>query len=417
MKDKEKFIQFIQQNEDTAPERIILSRDRYPDIDIERAAWTIYARKRAKDKLPSWYSCPGIVYPNRLCIEQCSSEPTARLKAEIASEILSGMDSFQVADLTGGLGVDCAFLSRVAGRVLYNDMNPDLYECAKENFPTLGIDNIELRNREVVPGAVRDILGDFRPDMIFLDPARRSVEGRKVFLLEECSPDIVSLQDELLSICPHVLVKISPMADITMVASRLSHIREVFVVGSYGECKELLVHMDRTYEGKGYSVTVCENGRRVSFPSSQDAAPTFVSKEGSLEGRILFVPGKGLSKAGLFSLYSERFSMEKFGLSTHLYLATPATPLSEISPLGRLFLIEKALPLSKSSLKTLSREYPRAEVSSRNVPLTSEELRRRLRCESGDEAFIFALHFDAGKENILLATRKVGQEGCQCVSQ
>ena len=202
---------------------------------------------RMRRKVPEWSEVPGIEYPTRLSTEQCSSSATAACKAALVRRIRPSCGL--LADLTGGLGVDCAAFSRVCSRVLYNEMDPELFAAAQRNFARLGLSNVSFSNVEVTPESLPGLLPD-GADIIFLDPARRAEGGRKVFLLEDCSPDILALRDGLLAAAPDVLAKLSPMADISMVCRRLGpSVREVHVVGTDGECKELLVWMHRGWTG------------------------------------------------------------------------------------------------------------------------------------------------------------------------
>jgi hypothetical protein len=214
------FGDFISLHDGDDPLRLLLSRERYPDMDMELVASTLQVRRRLRTKVPEWYAHPSLKYPSRLSGEQCSSTETARYKAALLYEavaqglatasaslrplpsqamgpsLLQGRGwpwaanpcatAFRVADLTGGLGVDSWAFSEVASEVLYNEMQAPLMEAVRDNFRELGVENVIFRSREVTPGSVAEVLGDFSPDVIYLDPARRASGGRKVFLLEDC---------------------------------------------------------------------------------------------------------------------------------------------------------------------------------------------------------------------------------------
>lgn len=314
-----------------------------------------------------------------------------------------------MADLTGGLGVDAWAFAGVFGEVLYNEADERLCEAATHNFAALGLHNVTVRNRYVEPGKVKEVLNGFAPDVIYLDPARRAEDGRKVFLLEDCRPDIVALQEDLLEAAPRVLVKLSPMADITMVLQRLKHVREMHVVASGGECKELLIVLERAFAG-GVGFTAWEDGATLSWTPEEEAlAPLRLPESAGLrpagaERRWLFEPGKALTKAGAFRLPCARFGLTKLGVHTHLYLAD-ALP-EELSQLGKCFEIQEVLPLDKRTMKEAGKRWPRAEVTARNIPLTSEELRRRIGCASGGSVHLFGVRADLpeGPQNLLLVT-------------
>ena len=250
------FAEFILAHEADDLARLALSRDRYAAEveDFDMALTTLEVRRKLRLKVPEWYAVPSLRYPFRLSGEQCSSAETASYKAAVAS-VAGG----RIADLTGGLGVDSWAFSKVAAAVLYNEMKPELAAAAEHNFRELGVENVTVRNCRLEPGNVGEVLDGFEPDIIFLDPARRSEDGRKVFRLEDCQPDVLQLLPELFSAAPLILLKLSPMADITLVCRQLGSVREVHVVASDGECKELLLLLERGYEGN-FTTVIYENG-------------------------------------------------------------------------------------------------------------------------------------------------------------
>ena len=347
-------------------------------------------RQRLQAKVPEWTPVlPDLTLPARLNVEQCSSSAAARYKASVAQQIVG--PGARIADLTGGLGVDAWAFSSVAAELLYNEMDPALCEAVQHNFELLGLSRTFYRCSEVRPGHVREILGDFQPSMLYLDPARRSATGRKVFLLEDCSPDLVALQDELLSICPHVFVKISPMADITLLQRRLPSVSEIHIVSVDGECKELLLHLDASgtdsfklivtelRDGQTHSLRFTDEDRQTSCPSL-----TGVSLS---EGFWLFEPGAALMKSGCHAAACHRAGLRKLAPSTHLYLAD--APVPSLASFGRFKQVLEVLPLDKRTMAEAGRRYPQAEVSARNIPMTSDELRRRLGVRSGGDIHIY----------------------------
>ena len=399
------FADFILQHEADDPVRLLLSREKYPGIDLDLAVTTLEVRKKLKSKVPEWYAVPSLIYPSRLSGEQCSSSETARYKASIVARVRrEGAPSLRrVTDLTGGMGVDTWAFAQVADEVLYNEMLEGLARATELNFKELGIGNVRFGNCRVEPGKVSGVLDGFEPDVIFLDPARRAEDGRKVFLIEECQPDVIGLLPELFAASRHVLLKLSPMADITMACKRLGdHVREVHVVASGGECKELLFVLDRDWEGE-HSTFVVEDGTVMEIPGQ---AGNEVKMGMPKPGDLLFEPGKALTKAGAFSLPCARYGLAKLGHHTHLYVGE-AVP-EELSPFGKMFEIVEVLPLGNRTMKEAGKRWPQAEVTARNVPMTSELLRKKLGCASGGGMHLFGVRVDAdGKPgNYLIVTRK-----------
>ena len=315
------------------------------------------------------------------------------------------------------MGVDAWAFAQVAGEVLYNDMQDGLARATELNFRELGVKNVVFRNGVVEPGKVAEVLDGFRPDVIFLDPARRAEDGRKVFLIEECRPDVIGLLPELFEAGRLVLIKLSPMADISMACKRLGeHVKEVHVVASGWECKELLFLLDREWTGAP-STFVVEGGAVMEIPGQagnngdtqvgNDAASFVISTGAKRSGEIfLFEPGKSLLKAGAFNLPCSRFGLTKLGVHTHLYVGESVP--EELRPFGKVFDILEVLPLNNRTMKEAGKRWPKAEVTARNVPMTSDLLRRKTGCASGGDIHLFGVRVDAasGTGNYLIVTKK-----------
>lgn len=473
--DMDSFEKFIVENGNADTVRLVMACKEWPvpedaelaELDAKSLAVnTIEGRRRLRKKLPEWVACTGLVYPSSLCAEQCSSSDTARYKASIVQRIFNEYvgtvasmvgdpcrttgsatenkmvtepaevtipSRGKVADLTGGLGVDSWAFSEVAEEVLYNEMNPALAAAARHNFKALGVTNIFIKNSEATSDSLKDIFGDFRPDVIFLDPARRDSAGKKVFLLEDCSPDVLKILPELFGISRFVLLKLSPMADITMAVERLDRtyeeylekasgkgwngqwVREVHVVASGGECKELLILLDGEWN-EGYSLTCREDGKTLTF-KPEEITKAKAGYPDSTFARIIFEPGKSLTKAGVSNAICERFGLVKLARFTHLY--TISEPLSDseseqrtapLKDFGKVFYVKEILPLNKSSMKDVGKRYPHSEVSAKNIPMSSDELRTRLKVKSGDDAHIFGVRIETpyNEDNYLIVTEPSG---------
>ena len=409
--------------------RLALSRERHHAQveDFDLALTTLEVRRKLRGKAPSWYAEPSLRYPIRLSGEQCSSEETARYKASVARAAVDESPA-AVADLTGGLGVDSWAFAQLFDRVLYNEMQPALADAAAFNFRELELENVLVRHDELRPGNLTQVLDGFQPDLLFLDPARRSSDGRKVFRLEDCRPDVLQLLPELLEACPLVLLKLSPMADITLACKQLACVKEAHVVAAEGECKELLLLLERGWGGP-YSVTVYENGAVAEVSGEEGDIPRSVATLGRVRGRgpsemggvakrrsgditlfsgmSLFEPGKALLKAGAFD-WPCGFGLTKLGRHTHLY--TAPGPVSALAPFGKWFRILETVPLNNKSIKEMGKRYPGADVTARNIPLTSEDLRAKLAKHASSPAekapdgplHIFGVRIDSLQANYLL---------------
>ncbi len=426
--------QFIVEHYGDDPQRLALQKDKWPGVDVAAAVSTLLSRRKLSGKAPLWATTPGLVLPRELSAEQCSGSVTARHKAKVIADIF---DKPRIADLTGGLGVDSLEFSRVAEKVFYNEMNPSLAEAARHNFEIFGAWNIEVHCFEATVETL-PFCKDFRPDVVFLDPARRDGCGNKVFLLEDCSPDVLKMKEALLALAPVVILKLSPMADISMIIKRLGeeYCSQVQILEAGGECKELLVVLrrEKTQEGcliKAYNLDWSDNpvleyrlgcssgaasgDSRVVAPDGKTSALRFAEEGEIVSGEVLFEPGKALMKAGCFSLIGEKLCGAVFGRDTHYYIVKNYSPdakeadarLDSLTGAGKCFRILEVATMSGKTVKEFGKSHPEAEVSARGVHITSEELRKRLGCRPSGRFHIFALHADSTGKNLLLFTERI----------
>ena len=301
--------------------------------------------------------------------------------------------------------MDSAAFSKVCESVLYNEMSPVRSSAAEKNFKLLGRNNVKVTSHIACEDSpIWNELEAFLPDIIFIDPARRSDTGSKVFLIEECSPDIIGLMGRMKGCCRKILIKLSPMADITMAVSRLENagakVREVHCVEAGGECKELLILCDNDWAGD-YSLIVFRDGKSLDISGLARHTPTYpASDEEIMSMKYIFEPGKALAKSGAFNaICQSRFV--KAGEHTHLYLsALEPDPEDELLGFGKLFRIIEISALDKRSIALFGKKYPDSDVSARNIKMTSDGLRSRLRSRSGGKTHIFGFRADfSRKEN------------------
>ena len=415
----ENLLKFIAEHSADDVSRLILDRKKYPGIDIDLAVNCIESRRKLKGKVREWHENPGLIFPLKLSAEQCSSSATGAYKADLTERIAGNSKEWTIADLTGGLGVDSWFFSQKASKVIYNEMQQILCDAARHNFKTLGASNISIINRTAEQETIDEILDD-EADIVYMDPARRGEGGKKVFLIEECTPDVLTLKEIIFRHARHILIKLSPMADITMVCNRLgSTCREVHIVGTSGECKELLVWMDREWNEE-YAVIAVELHpdaplSAFSFKPSEERSSIGIqgTKTLIMEGDryeqdelFIFEPGKALMKAGAFNLISERFGIAKLGRSTHYYTTCSKDAAHALKPYGKVYEILECRQLNKRSMRDLSKKYPKAEVTARNIEMDTETLKKKMGITSGDDAHIFGLKSDS-EGNLIIAARRL----------
>lgn len=374
-------------------DRLALSPGEAEGVDLPLALQEIEGRQRLGRKVPSWAATEGLRHPPRLALEQCSGEAAALYKAGLARRLLPRGGS--MADLTGGLGVDFAAQARLFDRCTYVEHNEKLCALARHNLPLLGLG----RARIVCAEAERYLAAMEPVDWLYLDPARRDTAGRKTVFIADCRPDVTELAPLLLEKGRYVLLKLSPMLDTADAVRRLPAVAEVHVVADGGECKELLLLLCRDHEGE--PVVTCVDGPRVfAFrPGEEQAAsPAPAAKL----RRYLYEPGAALLKAGALKLTAVRFGLEKLHPNSHLYTSDRLTGDFP----GRTFLVEGVYGFSKKELRRFAADCPQANLTLRNFPGTTAELRRRLRLKEGGDRYCFATTpADGGK--VLIVCRKV----------
>ena len=405
-----------------------LALSKFPDdIDKQFVIRQIQARQLLKKKLPSWSENDELLFPKRLSLEQCSSELTAKYKRTISSrdaETQSGDASMFRAmehvdtssrkilvDLTGGMGVDTAFLSDNFDETIYVEAQEELCELARHNFQVLN------KNIKVVNAKAEDFLSQCgEVDCIYLDPARRDEYGRKMVSLHDCSPDVAELQDLLFEKTNTVIVKLSPMLDIDIIKKELKNIKEIHVVAVKNECKEVLVLCQRTTDnGQQTSSKACSQLITIdlrenwSFTFSEDEEQDAVPSYADEIGKYLYEPGVACMKAAPFKLLSQRFNIKKLHRNSHLYTSDE---LVADFP-GRIFEVINVVPFDKKAKKILSQQttdngqqsLSKVSIAVRNFPLSAEALRKHLGFKDGDDFYIFGTTMKGEKKVLVLGSR------------
>ncbi|MDF9831018.1 SAM-dependent methyltransferase [Parabacteroides sp. PF5-6] len=386
---------FIREHGGDDLSRLLLSASRYPEVDMPFVVDQIAARRQIRDKLPSWYAFEDLIYPSRLAAEQCSSEQTARYKQRLVNA------EDLVCDLTGGLGVDSHSFSQKAKEVLYIERFENYAEAARHNMAVLGARNIQVRQGDTTEmiAALPD------PDVFYIDPARRGESNKRLFALEDCEPDLLTLLPDLLKKAPQVIAKISPMADIDHTLKLLPQTAAVHVLSVRNECKELLFVIEREPQTAAVPVSCMdfnavgeERTFRFMREEEQGAQPVYANTLRT----YLYEPNASVMKAGAFKSIAVQYDMEKLGMHSHLYTSDR---LIDDFP-GRTFEIREVIPFQHKTLKTLSRRYPKANITVRNFPLTVEELRRRTGIREGGDVYLFATLLADGQKVILEGQKK-----------
>ena len=431
---------FIRQHQDDDVRQLAFLGSKYPEVDMPFALDQIRGRKMARVKLPRWASIDGIIYPPHISMEQCSSEATALYKAELAERLLNqqkikicefttkdtvapkfaknegtceNQGKVGFADLTGGFGVDFSYIAeRLGVRAMYVERQEHLCEKAKENFLRLGLANAEVKNGDGI-----EVLHTLEHlSLIFIDPARRDDAGNKVVSLKDCTPDVTILQEEMLSKADYVVIKLSPMLDWHRAISELSHVREVHIISVNNECKELLLvlsarnmgdmeassadgEVKRTVNLRIYCVNDAQSF--VCDESDMESSPVKMAPSTLEEMQYLYEPNASLMKAGCFGVLSGRYDARMLSKNSHLFVSRE--PITAFP--GRSFRIIAVSSFNKKELKRHLSGITKANIATRNFPLSVAELRKRLKLKDGGETYIFATTL-SDESHVLVITNK-----------
>ena len=385
-------LRFIEENIRADVRSLALQAKKYPQVDMAMAVVQIAGRQIAEAKVPSWYRVEGLLYPKHLSMEQCSSEVTALYKASL-------VEGETFADLTGGFGIDCSFLSRRFKKADYVERQAELCELAKHNFPLLGL-NIEVHNEDGV-----EYLKRMDPvDCLFLDPARRDGHGGKTVAISDCEPDVSALEDLLVEKAKTVMVKLSPMLDLSLALKTLKYVREVHIVSVNNECKELLLILQKQSISSEVSIH-CEhivNDLHQHFVFTQEQERISDCPLTSQVDTYLYEPNASILKAGAYRSLTQSYKVRKLHTSSHLYTSSH---FIEDFP-GRRFHVEAVSGFGKKDLKTFLQGMEKANITIRNFPSSVAELRKRLKLKEGGEDYIFATTL-ADESKVLIKCKKV----------
>ena len=432
---------------------LALKAKRVEGLDLPLALDQIAGWQIACKKLPQWASCEGIIYPPHISMEQCSSQFTAQYKSEIAQTLLTPAvtvrarmsdsaesdnqttksepqlsdsgesDNCEVemclrmsdspesdtlvarssmVDLTGGFGVDFSYLARGFSQATYVERQRHLCDLAEHNMAALGLDQARI-----VCGDGVEYLRQMDPvDFIYLDPARRDEHGSRTYAIEDCTPNVLELRDLLLAKSQCTLVKLSPMLDWRKaVADFDGTVREVHIVATGNECKELLLVLgQQVHEEPSAPRVFCVNdNQRIDYDSAAYTQGLRIGGKPLPEAKnYLYEPNASIMKAGCFDLVEERFGVTQVGPSSHLFVS--ATPVADFP--GRGFAIEAIGGMNKKDIKRLLNGTKQANIAVRNFPLTAPQLRKKLKLADGGPVYLFGTTMQ-GCDHVLLRTSKI----------
>lgn len=370
--------------------KLAFRRELLPGYDRRFVMNQLYGKQKAATKLPTWFAEPAVLYPDKLAMEQCSSERTARFKADL-------IGGERLLDMTGGFGVDSFFFSKNFDRVDYVEQRVELTELAAANFSVLGATNITAHPTDAL--AFLKKIGP-QYDWIFIDPARRDSRGGRVFRLADCIPNVLEIRDLLVEKSRGLLLKVSPMVDIRAALADLLRVSRVYVVAVANEVKELLLYADGnvTEPVQYYCVNLLPGGVDEVY---QSVANRTVEVTYGPPESYLYEPNASILKAGLFNEIAADFGLKKLHPNSHLY--TSADRCVDFP--GRQFVLTGECAVQRKALRKLLPEL-KANLTVRNFPMSVAQLRKKLNLRDGGHHYLFATTLPDEQTRLLL-TRKV----------
>ncbi|WP_445719312.1 THUMP-like domain-containing protein [Flavobacterium sp.] len=378
---------FINENLNTDSTKLALKKNPFPEVSYAEIINQIIAKKKAKDKLPTWFLTENIIYPEKISIEQTSSETTAKYKASLVS-------GEKLIDCTGGFGIDDYYFSKVFKYLIHCELNSDLSKIVKHNCEVLKVSNIECHQ-----GDSTKILEQLNQkfDCIYIDPSRRNDAKGKVFMLADCLPNVVELQDFYYQFTNTLLIKTAPILDLHAGLLELKNVAEIHVVAVDNEVKELLwkIEKDFTESPEIIAVNIEKEKQTITrIESSKNYSARY-----SLPKKYVYEPNASLMKSGAFEAVSELFLVNKLHQHSHLYTSDEIVEFP-----GRKFSIDAIVPFQKKEISAYI-QGKKMNISTRNFPIKPEEIKKKYKIQDGGTIFAFFTTNMNNEKIILLCTK------------
>lgn len=380
---------FIQYNLNADITTLVLKGSTFDGIGIKELIEQLESKKRCQKKLPTWFHHANIYYPNKLNIEQTSSEITAIYKASLIS-------GTSIIDLTGGFGVDSFYFSKHFEKVTHCEINNDLSEIVNHNFKQLLAENIETISADGIEFLKTS---NRLYDWIYIDPSRRHDVKGKVFFLKDCLPNIPDELDGLFRYSNNIMIKTSPLLDISAGIKELKYVKRIHIVAVNNEVKELLWILERGYHSEIIIEAInlkSEMNEVFKFNYSDESA---IEINYSLPLNYLYEPNSAILKSGGFNSVSSTLNTSKLHKHSHLY-----TNEALIDFPGRRFKIVNAVSYNKITVKSL--HIQKANITTRNFPETVQSIRNTFKIKDGGTSYLF-FTTDMLDEKIVLICSKV----------
>lgn len=374
-------------------------------VDMVWCLQQIEGRQLAEKKLPRWAEAEGLWFPPRISMEQCSSELTAEYKRQVAERQLNEQERTEMADFTGGFGIDFSYMAQAFKHATYVERQNHLCEIARHNLPLLGLGHARVLCTDCTEALTeKQVPWDHHLDLVFLDPARRDSQGKKTVLLEDCTPNVLDLKQYLNDLARVTFLKLSPMLDIAQALRHLDKATEVHVVSVGGECKELLIILDAEADGQTvtyHTVNLGTSDEPFVCTESERHASLNIAELTHEEDFYLYEPNASILKAGVQDALCSRLGVAKLHPMSHLFVSKE--PITDFP--GRSFHIDGWSDFSKKGLRTLIGDLKQANLTIRNFPTSVAELRKKLKLREGGSAYLFATTLQDGSHALIRCSK------------
>lgn len=380
--------QFINDNLKQDINNLALKKNPFPDYEWSWILNQIQAKQKAEKKLPTWFANDDVIFPSTLSIEQTSSETLAQFK----SALISGEN---LIDLTGGFGVDDFYFAKRFKKVIHCEFQEDLSAIVQHNFKVLNVENIQTVSGDSISYLEKSTE---KFDWIYIDPARRDDKKTKVFLLKDCTPNVVELHDLLFEKSDNILIKVAPLLDISSILNELKNVKTIYAIGLQNEVKELLIVLEKGFIAQPELIAVNisnDNTIHQDTFSLNDA----IDSQLSLPLNYLYEPFSSYLKIGVYNHLAIKFKVQKLHKHSHLYTSNKLIDFP-----GRSFKIEQVIPYNKKEIKFL--ENTKCNITTRNFPLKVEEIRKKHKIKDGGDVYAF-FTTDLNNDKIVVICKKI----------
>lgn len=376
--------EFIKNNWNTDIMSVLLKKQLFQGISQKELAEQLEAKKKCSQKLPSWFRASKIYYPNKLNIEQTSSELTARYKADL-------VNGKSLIDLTAGFGVDTYYFSKIMPSVLHCEMNEQLSKIASYNFKILGVKNVEF----VIDNGIQFLRHTTKKfDWIYIDPSRRNAVKGKVFRFEDAAPNIPDHLSKIFEKTENVMIKAAPLLDISQGFEVLKFVKEVHVISVKNEVKELLFILRKHYRStiKIKAINLIGNDHEVfAFDFNKERTTT---SRFSAPLKFLYEPNAAILKSGGFKSIGVAHGLNKLHEHSHLYTSNDLIDFP-----GRRFMVLEVQPNTKRAIQKLG--IKKANITTRNFSGSVADIRKKFKIADGGDDYLFFTSDFEGKSIVL----------------